>query len=126
MLSKRAQIVILALGRLVLGGALLAAPRAAVGASWVGSEEARKPATGLLLRAVGARDIALALGALSALRGGDRLRPWLIGGALADATDFAATLSAGKAVPKQGRIAVALVAGTAAIQQLLLARKADG
>lgn len=125
MLSKRAQIVVLALGRLVLGGALLAAPRTAVGAGWVGADAAHKPTVGLLLRAVGARDIALALGALLALRGGDRLRPWLIGGAIADTTDLASTLGAGAAVPKQGRIAVALVAGTAAVQQLALARTAE-
>jgi len=122
--STRIQILGLALGRLALGAALVAAPRAAVGKGWVG-DDAQRPTSALLLRAVGARDIALALGALVALRNGGALRPWLIGASIADATDLVATLSSGDAVPAQGRAAVGALAGGALVQQLAIARSVD-
>jgi hypothetical protein len=107
----------IALGRLALGGALLAAPRGIVGQGWVG-EEARRPAAGVLMRAVGARDVALALGTLVALRNGSSLTPWVIGAMLSDGTDFAATLGAGQSLPASGRAAVGAIAGGAVGAQL--------
>jgi len=119
-MTTRTAIAAIALGRIGLGAALLAAPRALAGAAWVGAPEARRPVGAALLRAVGARDVALGLGTLLALRDGDALAPWLIGGALADGADAVATALAGAAVPARGRLAVGAVAGGACVAQLAL------
>jgi hypothetical protein len=123
--SSRTVISAIALGRLGLGAALLLAPAKVVGAGWVGEQEAAKPTTTLLLRAVGARDMALAIGTLMALRQGGALKPWVIGGALADGTDCVATTIAGGAVPAQGRAGVAALGGGALVAQLALLRDVE-
>ena len=120
-MSPRTLVAGIALGRLVLGAALLAAPRKVVGPGWVGAE-AERPAAGVLLRAVGARDVALAAGTLAALKGGSSLTPWVVGGAIADGADFTATLAAGQAIPPQGRAAVGALAGGALGAQIGLLR----
>ena len=110
-------------GRAVVGGALLAAP-ARAGAAWVGPEAAL-PSTGVMMRAMGARDLGLALGTLAALRSGSRggggARTWLLAGVLADAADLAATLAAGRSLPPAGRNGTAVVAATATATGLALA-----
>ena len=111
-------------GRAVVGGALLAAP-ARAGAAWVGPEAAL-PSTGVMTRAMGARDLGLALGTLAALRSGSRgggggARIWLLAGVLADAADLAATLAAGRSLPPAGRNGTAVVAATATATGLALA-----
>lgn len=63
-------------------------------------------------RALGARDMALALGTLSA-REPDALRPWLAGALAADATDLLLTLAAREHLPRRGRRLVAAVAAGA-------------
>lgn len=122
-MSTRTRIVGLALGRLAIGAALVASPRL-LGEGWIG-EDARRPAGSLLLRAVGARDAALALGTLAALRSGGALKPWLIGASLADATDLLATLGAGKGLPMQARASIVPLAGGALVTQLAIARRAE-
>lgn len=120
-MSTRTLVGGIALGRLLLGGALLLAPRSVVGPGWVG-DEAGRPAAGVLLRAVGARDVGLALGTLAALRSGAPLTPWVAAGALADGTDLAATVGAGAAVPASARAAVGAIAGGAFGVQMALLR----
>ncbi|MGB2711524.1 MAG: hypothetical protein WBC33_08395 [Conexibacter sp.] len=124
-MSPRTVLMSLALGRLAIGAALTAKPQSEVGAGWVGSDEARRPATALLFRSVGARDMALALGTLAAMRDGGRLRPWLLGATLADVVDLTSTLGAGKAIPARGRVSLALLAGSAIVAQLALTRRFD-
>lgn len=111
----------LSVGRAVVGGALLAAPGRA-GAAWVGPE-AELASTRVLTRAMGARDLGLALGTLAALRS-DGARPWLLASVLADAADLGATLGAGRALPPAGRTGTALVAATATAAGLALALRA--
>jgi hypothetical protein len=112
-------------GRAVVGGALLAAP-ARAGAAWVGPE-ATLPSTGVMTRAMGARDLGLALGTLAALRSGRSsgagggARTWLLAGVLADAADLAATLAAGRSLPPAGRNGTAVVAAAATATGLALA-----
>jgi hypothetical protein len=115
----------LAIGRLAIGAALVAKPQSEVGGGWVGSEEAQRPTTALLFRSVGARDMALGLGTLGALRQGGRMAPWLLGATLADAVDLAATFAAGKAIPVKGRAAILVLAGGAIVSQLALTRTLD-
>jgi hypothetical protein len=114
-----------ALGRLAIGGALVVRPDGPMGAGWVGEQEARRPAPALLMRAVGARDVVLALGVLAARRTGAPLRPWLLGASVADAADLLGTLAAGRAVPRQGRLGVPLLAGGAIAIQLAVLRALD-
>ena len=63
--------------RLVLGITALAVPERA-GRAWVG-ESARGRGPAVLLRAMGARDIALGAGALLSARQGRDLRRWVVG-----------------------------------------------
>lgn len=124
-MNSRTLLTTLAAGRLAIGALLVAKPRSQAGAGWVGQAEADRPTTGMLFRAVGARDIALALGTLGALRQGTPLRPWLLGATLADSADLVSTFVAGKAVPAKGKVAIALLAGGAIVEQLAIARKVE-
>ncbi len=124
-MNARTMLTASALGRLAIGAGLTSAPAKTFGPGWLGSDESERPASKLLFRAVGARDMALALGTLGALRTGSKLRPWLLTATLADAVDFGATFAAGRAVPARGRLAIALLAGGAVVTQLKLARTLD-
>jgi hypothetical protein len=114
-----------ALGRLAIGVALVVRPDGPMGAGWVGEAEARRPGPALLIRAIGARDVALALGTVAARRTGASLRPWLLGASLADAADLLGTLAAGRAVPRSGRLGVPLLAGGAIAAQIAVLRAID-
>ncbi|MDQ4130623.1 MAG: hypothetical protein M3133_06505 [Actinomycetota bacterium] len=81
---------VLAASRVGLGTLLLLAP-SVVARAWVG-EGAEEPSAKALARALGARDVALGLGALIALSHGESPRGWLEASALADAGDALATL----------------------------------
>jgi hypothetical protein len=79
----------LACNRILFGvGFLIAPDRSAK--SWIGPP-AETAGGGLMVRAAGARDLALGAGALRALRGAEDARPWFAAHALADGADFAAT-----------------------------------
>ena len=102
------------LGRAAIGVAITAAP-VTFTRGWLGAD-AERPGARLVSTSVGARDLALGLGAAAALRNGDSARAWLIGCALADAADFVATLRAHGDIPRSGLIGVgALAGGTAAL-----------
>jgi hypothetical protein len=124
-MSPRTLLAGIALGRVGFGAALTAKPQTTVGPGWVGTAESERPATALLFRSVGARDIAMGAGTLVALRQGAALRPWLLGALLADAVDLVATLGAGKAIPARGRLGIGVVAGGAVALQLAVARSLD-
>jgi hypothetical protein len=123
-MNPRVMLTTLAAGRLAIGALLVAKPQSQVGTGWIG-EDAKLPSTAVAFRAVGARDMALALGTLAAQRSGSPLKPWLLAATLADATDLVATFAAGKAVPNAGKAMIALLAGGAIVQQLALARSVD-
>jgi hypothetical protein len=114
----------LAVGRLAIGAALVAKPQSQVGTGWIG-EDAKRPTAAVAFRAVGARDMALALGTLATRRNGGPLKPWLLAATLADATDLAATFAAGRAVPARSKALIALLAGGAIAQQLVLVRSVE-
>lgn len=124
-MNPRTLLTPLIAGRLAIGALLVARPQGPVGAGWVGGEEAGRPSTGMLFRSVGARDMALALGTLAAQRSGSPLKPWLLGATLADSVDLVATFAAGRAIPKAGKAAIALLAGGAIVQQLAIARTVE-
>lgn len=99
---------------------------------WIGTAAADRPGARVLARALGGRDLALGLGGLWSMlrpeptgaatgtpsgdRSGDRSAAvWAGTAALADATDFVATLLAWPNLPRGGRVLIATVAGGAAV-----------
>jgi len=106
-----------AAGRVALGLAALAWPTVPA-RPWVGTT-ADDLAIRVFGRALGARDLALGLGALSARqrRVGDvgSASAWVAAGALSDALDVAASVRSWRELPRMGRWLVAASAGGAAL-----------
>lgn len=123
-MNARATLTTLAVGRLAIGALLVAKPQSQVGTGWIG-DDAKRDSVAVAFRAVGARDMALALGTLATHRSGGPLKPWLLAATLADATDLVATFAAGKAVPTSSKAMIALLAGGAIVQQLALSRTVE-
>lgn len=109
--------VTVAAGRVALGLTALAWP-AVPARPWVGAA-ADDLAARVFGRALGARDVALGLGALAALqRPGGEPGPaaaWVAAGALSDALDVAASLASWRDLPRMTRWLVAASAGGAAL-----------
>src|SRR4051794_41953535 len=70
---------------------------------------------------MGARDLAIGLGALAGLRDGRGARPWLLAGTLADAADLVATLRARDALAPTAVVGIAALAAGATAGGLWLA-----
>jgi hypothetical protein len=105
--------VTIAGARVALGAVAIAAPRAA-SRPWVGAATAG-PASAVLGRALGGRDVALGLGALLASRRSAPLRGWVEAGGLADCGDVTATLLSFGRLPRWGRwVVLAASVGAAA------------
>ena len=106
-----------AAGRVALGLTALAWP-AVPARPWVGAS-ADDLAARVFGRALGARDVALGLGALAALRRADAepgsAASWVAAGALSDALDVAASLASWRDLPRVTRWLVAASAGGAAL-----------
>jgi hypothetical protein len=104
-------------GRVAIGVAALARP-SVPSRPWVG-ETADGVAVRVFGRALGARDLALGLGALDALRRRDAdpgsARTWVAAGALSDALDVVGSLASWRELPRAGRWLVILSAGAAAL-----------
>jgi hypothetical protein len=85
---------------------------------WVGAA-ADDVAARVFGRALGARDLALGLGALAALHGpaaeAGSARAWVAAGALSDALDVAASLASWRELPRVTRWLVVASAGGAAL-----------
>ena len=115
---------VVAAGRVALGVAALARPSVPA-RPWVGAS-ADELGARVFGRALGARDIALGLGALAALRiapagsagaqaAGAQAGAWVAAGALSDALDVAITVAAWPELPRITRWLVAASAGGAAV-----------
>ncbi|HKJ36576.1 MAG TPA: hypothetical protein VKA36_08430 [Solirubrobacterales bacterium] len=89
-MSSRKILGAIAVGRLLIGIAMLIVPRE-VARRWLG-RGAATPESGSFVRAVGGRDVAYSLGSLQAARSGDP-RPWLAAGLLVDGVDSWATMT---------------------------------
>lgn len=89
---------------------LLAAP-GRTARPWLGADAGR-PGGAIALRGLGARDLALAVGALSAVVSGGSARPWLAACAAGDAVDLTATLVADReSLPRRAKPGTAAAAG---------------
>jgi hypothetical protein len=104
---------VLAAGRIVVGGAMLAMPEEAVG-GWVGSRAAGMGGTQTITRACGVRDLVLGVGALSAFTRGQDARDWVGLAAACDVVDLAATVTSDD-VPTSGKIMIGVLATSAIV-----------
>ena len=96
-MRPRDLLTLLAAGRIALGAGLIVKPDLVTGI-WLG-RDGRRPAIGALSRGFGARDAALGAGTLGAMRSGGSLRPWILAGIAADATDLVAVYAARDSLP---------------------------
>ena len=117
-----------AIGRVALGVTALAWPWVPA-RPWVGAA-ADDVAAQVFGRALGARDLALGLGALAALQGqaaaAGSARAWVAAGALSDALDVVASVKSWPELPRVTRWLVAASAGGAALAGAAGALVADG
>ncbi len=114
---------LLAMGRMGLGIVAMAAPQLPL-RPWVGDRRGDSGAL-LLARALGARDLALGLGALLALRHDGAVRGWVEAGGMADAGDAVVTVVAFRSLPARGRWAVLGAATSGAVAARLAAPGVD-
>jgi hypothetical protein len=104
----------LATGRIAVGLGLFLAPRRLT-RSWLGSEADGRFVTAVV-RGLGARDVAIGVGALAALRGEEPTpdaERWLEAGIVGDLADVAGTLLTGR--PDRDRALILAIAGSAAV-----------
>jgi hypothetical protein len=114
----------IAVGRIAIGIVALVAPTVPL-RPWVGRDFAWQPRAKLLARSLGARDLALGIGVMLALRHKAPVRGWVEGAGLADAGDMLATLLAFGKLPKSGRWLVLFSAAGAAAAARLAAPLVD-
>jgi len=110
--------------RVAIGAVALLAPTVPL-RPWVGRDFAWQPRAKLLARSLGARDLALGLGVILALRHDAPVRGWVEGAGVADAGDCLATLLAFGKLPKASRWLVVLSAAGAAATARLVAPAVD-
>lgn len=102
----------LALARVGIGVGATLAPRLASRVQF----GTTSPAQTITVRMLGARDLALGVGALLAARhGSSGMRGWVEAGALADAVDALAFLRAGRGASRRRALTIAVAGGSAAI-----------
>ncbi len=112
---------LLAFARIALGLTALVAPKVPA-APWVGSKEAERSSVQLFARTLGARDLALGLGAVTAPNRNGALRSWVLLGAVADLCDAAATVKDFRQLPKISRwFVLASTVGAAAVGAVVAA-----
>lgn len=112
-------VTLIAAGRCALGVLAMLLPSVPA-RPWVGATAAGSAGGKVLARALGARDLALGIGAWRALRrrrGG--ATEWVTAGALADVADAVVTLGSWRRLPRGGRALVLMAAaGSAATAAL--------
>jgi hypothetical protein len=121
-LHRIAAVVVLGL-RILYGAGLIVAP-ARLSRSWLGPAGATPPAQ-VLLRGVGAREIAVHGAGLAAALRGAPLRPWLAASVAGDLADIAATTVARDALPEGAAPKTLAVAGASALLTVAVAAVVD-
>jgi hypothetical protein len=111
-------------GRIAIGITALLAPTLPL-RPWVGRDFAWQPRAKLLARSLGARDLALGIGVIMAIKHDAPVRGWVEGSGVADAGDVLSTLLAFGKLPKSGRWLVLLSAAGAAAAARVAAPAVD-
>src|SRR5947209_1302926 len=117
---RGATIAVLAL-RVAYGAGLVAAPQR-LAQRWLGPDADHAPVQ-VPLRALGARELLLHVGALNAAVRGDAVRPWLAASIAGDLTDIVATVAGRDELPRGAAPATAAVAGASALLSAALAAR---
>lgn len=112
MLEPQTAARLLAVGRIAVGAALLAAPERVL-TPWIGRDGGAEGVK-VIGTALGVRDLAIGAGQLSALLRDDAAGGWLRAGAASDLVDLAATLRAREHLPRLGVVGTGLMAATGA------------
>ena len=113
LLEPRTLARLIGTGRVLLGGAFLAAPVASTRALGLDSATAKR--VSFLARMMAARDVAIGAGTAAASRPGGRPGGWLLAGAFADAADAVVIVGALKNKRANGPIAAGVVGGAVAL-----------
>jgi len=115
----------LAVNRVLFGAGFLVAPERSA-RSWI-SIDAATGGGRLMTRATGARDLALGVGALHALRSGADARPWFTAHLVSDATDFLATWAERREFPTVSvAFALTMAGASTAVAAAYLTTGGDG
>ena len=112
-----------AAGRIAFGLGFMLMP-GLTGKLWIGGDASR-PAVKVLTQAIGARDLAMGMGALMAMSQGKPARGWMEGIALTDAADFVWGVIARDRIPPVARMALLALAGGSAAQAAYAATGVD-
>lgn len=107
---------------MAVGTTLVLLPRAA--GIWIGPAATGGPAK-LMVRATGARDLAIGLGTMNALREGAPAKGWALAGTASDLLDAAATLLAIRHLGLRRALPVIAVATAAGIAGYVAAEHLD-
>jgi hypothetical protein len=102
-----------AAARIAIGVVATAYPEK-IGRTWIG-EAADSPPTKVILRGLGARDIALGAGTVEATTGSGDAAVWLGCSAMSDLCDLSATLIGRNSLPKNGVLITSALAGAGAV-----------
>jgi len=95
-----------------LFGVGLAVAPGRLASGWI-PDDAGRDQTQMVLRGLGARDIALAGGTVAAVLSDDDRRPWLISAMACDTADIVAAFVAGDSLPSRARWGTLALAGAA-------------
>ena len=95
-------------------GLALVGPPSWAAERWIGRDASRRP-VGVAMRGLAVRDLAVALGAIDALRRDGAVAPWLVAAAACDVADIAISLAAGDSLPKPARWGTPVLAGASAV-----------
>jgi hypothetical protein len=94
-------------------GVALLGPASWAAGRWIGAD-AKRRAVGVPVRGLAVRDLALALGAIDAVRREGAVMPWLVAAAAGDVADIAISLGAGDSLPERARWGTPVLAGASA------------
>ena len=119
MTRTRQLILAYSAGRIAFGLALLG-PASWAAARWIGPDAERRP-VGVAMRGLAVRDVAVAAGAIDAVRRDGAVTPWLVAAAASDVADIAISLAAGDSLPKSARWGTPALAGSSAAAGAALA-----
>jgi hypothetical protein len=114
---------ILAVARVAIGAALLAAPGLA-GRRWIG-DVANDSRAKVAIRGLGARDLALGVGTLRALERGEPVEGWVRLAAIGDLSDAASGLFAFRRLGVARTLGSVATAGAAAAAGLAISSQVD-
>lgn len=116
--------MLMSLGRAAFGLTLLLHPKT-VSRPWLGEDAAQLPTSDLLVRMVGARDLAVGLGGALATARGQRARGWVEAGVLCDVADSVVTAALGPRLPRAGVLMTLAVTIPATAMGVRIARECD-